>query len=102
MIKRFLNLRILGKKVQPKNLRFQYQRNIFSLSQNRLAFNFSNTNIPEDLESFNQERLKRSEVLRIRNEAKQILEEEKKEREELEKRGQLSPQEIMKNVNKKK
>ena len=52
------------------------------------ARTFSST-VPED------PKFKRDEILRVRNEAKKLLEEEKREKEEREKYGLFSPEEMM-------
>lgn len=58
------------------------------------------SHIPEDLETFNKQRLKKSEILKIRNQAKEMIERENLEKEELKERGKMSPEEIMSKVEK--
>ena len=55
-----------------------------------LSFPFSSSYVPED------PKFKKDEILKVRNEAKKLLEEEKREKEEREKYGIFSPEEIMK------
>lgn len=96
MIRRFVNRRSIYGKVASNRLSMFRFGSQSTSRYPKLSYNFSQ--IPDDLDSFNQERLRKSEVLKVRNQAKQMMEQRRIQEEELAKRGQISPQEIMKQV----